>query len=562
MSASVVTKVDEIDINKPNKHILLCISDLEGCVQKFPPIPQGKPQSETLCQTDTFKKIKKLLEKNKRFQVAFLGDYFDNGPNIVSTINGIADLINKHGDRVHIILGNRDVNKMRIMVESTLTFNPSINTDDWGDWAGNWKNFLKNTHLNSLDPLNKTKKLLASTYGAAKLLEFVDNNENEGFNKMKAIFSNESFEDDFVKNCKKLYKHGKLIEVITLNKTNILVSHAGTYNLNMFRVTNDFLNDFVIETLNGDNYFEKMEEFREKLSTTSLSERAQLSTAIDFYNKTIYKSVLEKLLSKSINELLIDPDFCKKYLILQAMGLKPNENSPTNFISPIDSCGILGCVHVKKIPDDFADFIKGGSKGNNIDVIAHGHIPFCGTVPLIHGETIQVRNLYENYLGFLACDTSAGNRPKVEIENDGVDTPLKIIPLGYITETAIGIASIHGDGDNTTLSRNDEGPKGYDNSGEKSDTFQFMINEFNLNKLPTPTVDDNGEGFKQVDYHNGKSFSFNGIITDNIFDKFKPSTGVTTGGKLKSKKNKSLKRKKTRKIKKHNRCTNRRCKHI
>jgi hypothetical protein len=104
--ATTLNSVRAVTELATDEHILLCISDLEGCVD-----------SPVLCSKNTFDAIETLMESYQNLQVAFLGDYFDQGPHIVSTINGIMKLKERYEDKIHIILGNRDVNKMRIAVE-------------------------------------------------------------------------------------------------------------------------------------------------------------------------------------------------------------------------------------------------------------------------------------------------------------------------------------------------------------------------------------------------------------------------------------------------------------
>ena len=217
-------------------------------------------------------------------------------------------------------------------------------------------------------------------------------------------------------------------------------------------------------------------------------------------------------------------EYMHKYLLLQAMGLKPDAGNE-DFLSPIDSCGLNGCVSIKKIPDDFANYIT----NQGIKCIAHGHVPFCGTVPLIHQD---------KGIGFLSCDTSNGNRP-----DSYNDLLLAEIPISYMQSDCIGIASIVDYQQNMVgLSRTIT--KGYPNNGEKKSEFDFMIGEFKMDQLPTlVVVDDDSSEIKQVKYPK-RTFQLNGIINTNFGDMFKPASGMPTvsGGKRKSKKyNKKIK---------------------
>ena len=107
------------------KSQLIFISDLEGCATKF----FNKNQSTQVCTKDFFDKIDNFLSKNDYNKVAFLGDYFDKGMDFKETIERIINLYEKHNNKilyekhnnkikkVHIILGNRDINKLRLFHE-------------------------------------------------------------------------------------------------------------------------------------------------------------------------------------------------------------------------------------------------------------------------------------------------------------------------------------------------------------------------------------------------------------------------------------------------------------
>jgi hypothetical protein len=100
---------------------ILMFSDIEGC-QTSP----GK-QSTFLCSTPFYDEIARRLGADPNLEVAFLGDYFDQGMRVYDSIKGMHKLLNdfnynedktkKEKERVHVILGNRDVNKLRFCFE-------------------------------------------------------------------------------------------------------------------------------------------------------------------------------------------------------------------------------------------------------------------------------------------------------------------------------------------------------------------------------------------------------------------------------------------------------------
>ena len=101
---------------------ILMFSDIEGC-QKFnlAGSKNGEiKQSGFLCNPAFYAEIKRRLDSDKNLHIAFLGDYFDQGMGVYKSINGMDGLLtefNKEGEeeRVFVILGNRDVNKLRFL---------------------------------------------------------------------------------------------------------------------------------------------------------------------------------------------------------------------------------------------------------------------------------------------------------------------------------------------------------------------------------------------------------------------------------------------------------------
>jgi hypothetical protein len=535
----------DVDLSNPT---LLCISDLEGCLQQS----QSKiQQSQKLCETETFTAIGKLLENNDKLQVAFLGDYFDQGDKMESSIAGIVGLKENatYGNRVHIILGNRDVNKMRICVEAF----KKVTYSGPGMWSL-WKDFLygkvengkhtpiqiANTDENpkfkplydpTLSDIQRCKQLLANTYAAPNLLAYAGNtDETLGFNRMRAIFQTvEGFTDDhFVQNCRKLFYHGELIKVIDVGSKKVLVSHAGTNNANIFKFTDKtqlrtsksekFDNDMFSYDIT--KYFDSIEIARDLLQTP-LQTHLKFGDSIEYYNR-LYQNLVRKIIDATGNIIASLPQLLESesnedartnYFLLQAMGLKADTENTGNFLSPIESCGLSGgCMNFNAFPEEFGQLLN----NNDINAIAHGHIPFCGTVPLIHVETVN-----EMKIGVLSCDTSNGNRP-------GVYVTLDIIPLGYIQESGIGIASIH----NQTLTR--ENTKGFKNDGTEPDLYKPMVGHFNYDNLPE-LISNNGKR-NQINYGTTSfKFSSNGM--------FKPLEKVQSGGKSRRKRRRGSKRK-------------------
>jgi len=97
---------------------LYMFSDMEGCqtvnrdgTQNF--------NSIAMCKPGFYDILIKMMERDKGIHVAFLGDYFDQGLQVIPSLEGMRKLYNTYSDRVFIILGNRDINKLRFMYELT-----------------------------------------------------------------------------------------------------------------------------------------------------------------------------------------------------------------------------------------------------------------------------------------------------------------------------------------------------------------------------------------------------------------------------------------------------------
>jgi len=416
---------------------LLCIADLEGCLEN----QFGTKQNITMCKKETFNAINNYL-KIPGNHVAFLGDYFDQGPHMVSSINGIANLKILYTNKVHIILGNRDLNKMRINIEKDMIEEKYTNV-----WTM-WKKGLEGIDAAvPIGDLPRTEYLLGSTYGAPKLLEHLSTEleitREDALDLFGKIFSNDVLPDApvptpessnnkdivltvFIRSCRILFEHGKIMEKVMVGEKNVLLSHGGSFNGHIFDNANlPKIESVISDEFTRADYFGKMEVCRNTLERTDVdgNPNENIDTVINAYN-TFYKDVLAIVKGSDIKNIRTNPN----YHMLQAMGLKGK-----NFGSPIESCIFNGGCNsdhqIKDIPDKLKNYLT----TNKIDIISHGHIPFCGTVPLIYKN---------NGIIFVSNDVSNGNRPGYE----GVNTELKNIPLSCIGASDVGICSLNYNG--------------------------------------------------------------------------------------------------------------------
>jgi hypothetical protein len=477
-----VDQTKKVD-NTPCKN-LLCIADLEGCLEMS---LSKKEQNTIMCQKETFDAIGKYLEVEGN-HVAFLGDYFDQGPHMVSSINGIVDLTKKnYGNKVHIILGNRDLNKMRLNIEKDMTETEYKNV--WGLW---------NDALSAgvpVDTLERSKHLLKTTYGAPNLLTHLStelnmeelnvlNLFNEIFSDIELIITETSEPKDiFVKNCRTLFEKGNLMEKVTVGEKNVLLSHGGSFNAHIFN--NNNLPEFdknKPKDFGEADYFGKMELCRASLDNDSDEETpgAKIDDVISDYNN-FYHNVLNNIVKpKSIDEVKDNHN----YHMLQAMGLKGN-----NFASPIESCIFdgafkTGCTKgsIKTMPAKLNTYFN----NQKIHIISHGHVPFCGTVPLIYKN---------NDIIFVSNDVSNGNRPSSY-------TKLEQIPLSCISEDKVGICSLK-DGslhtadktgsDTIKTYKNDNTEEGYYDNFVRS--YEYKTDKFITHEELKDFFEDKGNVF-------------------------------------------------------------------
>jgi hypothetical protein len=261
---------------------LLFISDIEGCLEKHGQIDQNV----SLCDVKNYLPsgpLFKFLLKNSKNKIAFLGDYFDKGPGVASSIQGITFLHKCFPDRVHIILGNRDVNKFRLgyeVIEQQRMSGPEVDLspDDtkWNMWLKKLVdrkdaqgNIIKDAQGNNIKDdvpvfyhpyhsanthFDRFKIILEESMGAApinigaiisyelnKLLD-KDKAARIGAYYLTKVFDDSvepsDFEidgdiqisdlDTFVNDCRYLFTNGDIVKGDA--DYNVLMSHAGGFN--------------------------------------------------------------------------------------------------------------------------------------------------------------------------------------------------------------------------------------------------------------------------------------------------------------------------------------------
>jgi len=566
---------------------LLMISDLEGCAEFD--ITGGVPQTTILCKKSTFDALHKFLEENKDNKIAFLGDYFDKGPFVVESINGIVNLHKNNPDKVHIILGNRDVNKLRFIYEFTMPKQKFDLESEGKSITPFWHtDIINGITTGTTDPFEKLQLILKNTMAAgppaydstknialqikdketderylAKLLVSVFNEEIGNSISAKSL-TNE--DEDFIKNCRYLYENSKIVHYDSDFK--VLLSHAGGFTQDNDFILSDTsyyqkILDEMNNTITEENYFVKLFETQNKLTKApeKVSEEKSLEVVLNFHNDLLKESL--KFNDKGMPS--------KEFILLQAMGL----SGTPNYYSFIASCGLNGgCSLDFKINLGLISKMK--IKG--IKFVASGHQPHCTTVPMIYKQGDVV---------FIANDTSNGYRPDRPKENKNPLT-LKNIPLSFIEmiddiesnknmnqkgilnsslsmpnekinttpegadlnlqRFECGVCSI---GDNGELIKaSDENEiKGLSKDGKDDNYYEELIKSYaNLNDIPS--VEDVKNILEKTD----------GKFEPLTVIKKRSNSGIIVGGKRKSKKNSKKSRRRSKSGKRTHKCLHG-CKH-
>lgn len=440
---------------------LLMISDLEGCAEFDNANPVKVKQTTLLCETPTFDALNKFLkEADKNNKVAFMGDYFDKGPDVVNSINEIVKLSEENPGKVHVILGNRDVNKLRFIYEFNETLKGCPSNTEKLSWPCNDINSIVNQKV----VLERMKLILKTTMGAGppaydptdqlglkinkisdgfKLPKFDENQESyfsyvllKAFNANVLAQTKSSVEDtdlqkkdaEFILNCRELFQMAKIAIYDTDYK--VLLSHAGGFTkagsfiLSNKKYYEDILTELEKTPITFDNYYQKISQAQQALQTApteiQLLKSETLTEVLDFHNKLLSDSL-------KFDDVGIPNS---SYILLQAMGLS---GSP-NYYSFIASCALNGGC---KLDFNVNNELLKKMTESSIKFVASGHQPHCTTVPLVYKQGNVV---------FIANDTSNGYRPdsltkQLELQN----IPLSYIEIGQ-PEIGCGICSINSEG--------------------------------------------------------------------------------------------------------------------
>lgn len=459
-----------------NPKILYMVSDSEGC-QENRDTANIVTQSSAICNPPFFAEITAKMTNNPNMKFAFLGDYFDQGPKVRQSIEGMMALhktfnIKEQPERVFIILGNRDVNKLRFMFELNNKLITLKESDPrWGTWKGYYDGLdVKQTTLGSVehvthilatamganqdigltsflpdeqiaaaaDPAGKVENARVAKGKADNAFKANPSDENKS-NVATAAETLKAAEAELLPHKEKAIPYLKasfgigekidgMIDVVEFFKvckichydadSKSFLSHGGGWYRDAF-FNKAFVDSLIAgdETVDENNYLRLMEKYRLALFKGVMDPKYKAGTvqeSVEAYND---------LLTAVLNEVSETPKkFTPKFVLLQALGLKPTPEEDSKYRSVIQSCSQNGCSGIS--PDKFKNDDAAKSDDNNIDdlfdlfeksgvdFVSYGHKPICYYVPLIYQRTSKGRKIT-----FISNDTSNGNRPLDKLGN-------------------------------------------------------------------------------------------------------------------------------------------------
>ena len=99
--------------SKKDNPKMIIVSDILGCQHKL----NNESLTRLICKPRFFNSLNQFLKKNDGNKISFVGNFFDKGSNIISTISQIVNLYNNYEGRINIILSHREIHKLRFKFE-------------------------------------------------------------------------------------------------------------------------------------------------------------------------------------------------------------------------------------------------------------------------------------------------------------------------------------------------------------------------------------------------------------------------------------------------------------
>jgi len=455
------------DIEQPPADIeetgptILMFSDIEGCQARGN--DKEPEQSSFLCGTPFYDEIARRLNKDKNLEVAFLGDYFDQGMHVHSSITGMEMLLDRFNnketgiERIHVILGNRDVNKLRFfyeinMIKSILHLPKGKRWTTWDAYydkldpkTGGHKltdvELVKHTLITSMGANKKVGEKLTGLYSFMPYDKIQTATDEDALKYLKValgiIPSDESTKDAL--DVLSFFQKCKLAHVFN---GEVLLAHGGGFDSDAF-FDDNYVKGFI--TTPPPPYSKTLEEYRKRLSgmessdlPSRLNDTVTVQQSVDVYNKLLQEVITQLQSERKIIETQRQPP-SSEFILLQALGLKPDKED-ARYKSLIQSCSQDGCSGKNEdLKDDPGSTkLKELLKKSGITHVSYGHKPVCFPVPLIYQRSTIPG------VTFISNDTSNGNRKVSEIgENTAVGTSVTFNASGLV-ESKVEVITLDG----------------------------------------------------------------------------------------------------------------------
>jgi hypothetical protein len=430
----------------------MIISDPEGCPDKFVN-SVTQTSGKILCDKQFYKELLKKMKTDRKLNIVFCGDYFDNGSfeNIINTLKGIKNLKEKYYKRVIVILGNRDINKLRLFYETdffknkngVLPDNAILEVEDSSDtifkfWRNklnntNYKQFIKNT-MNALNlsdeymgllqnlfnPKNKYYPLIHYLYKEGKIMEYDETNKilfsHAGIGKLYSINKkNQKIDSSYLNKLIKFYIDYYHLDISVLQTKYGLKDYDSSINkpYNYYKKLNDYslyLNDIdAVKRVFHNNIKQPMINVSKNTSRPKYT-LIDLVSSVNKIKTLVFRNIFME------RKKIPTPN----YFLLQAMALAPTLPNKNIYLSPISQCEMNGDCQAASNTDVFLD---GNDKFYNklgIQTMVFGHKPNCIPAPvsfsdknrklvLFSNDTSSTRNLLLDNnplipLGVIECD--------------------------------------------------------------------------------------------------------------------------------------------------------------
>ena len=402
---------------------LLMFSDIEGC-QASP-----APQSTFLCSTPFYNEIARKLEADPNLEVAFLGDYFDQGMRVYDSIKGMKMLLDKFTkERVHVILGNRDVNKLRFFYElngMNLYLPPGSRWKTWDGYYDGLKGktgveLVKHTLITSMNVKLEEDGKMTGLYSFMPYHMIKDATDEQALKYLKVALGIIP-SDDTTKDAHDVLGFFMECKLAHVFNGKVLLAHGGGFDSDAF-FDDNYVKGF--EKTVPPPYSKTLEAFRKILSgyTTDdlqsrLTDTVTVQKSVDVYNNLLQTVLSQLHIERTEKETERKPPSWE-FILLQALGLKP-DSEDARYKSLIQSCSQDGCKgpNIPLSTDKDGQKLAKILKDSGITHVSYGHKPICFPIPVIY-QRKEVPGVT-----FISNDTSNGNRKVEEIgENTAIGT--------------------------------------------------------------------------------------------------------------------------------------------